>query len=152
MVDVESEESWETLLWLKWLTCLYLKLNTPVFTRRTPQTTACDQSEGCHRKATFLGDKRPQPQKRMSHNNENVTLAQGIEAKHRQPVCWLEEGIQREPREGQWRGGNGGCRSTLPPTPPALSTDWKSDKYAWVWFRQWRPLMVWLRVLYLRSK
>lgn len=106
-----------------------------------------DQSE----KPTFLQDKRPQPQKRMWHNNENVTLARGIETKPWQPVCWLEE-CKKSSREGQWRGENEGCRSTVHPAPPALSADWRSDKYAWVWLRQWRPLMVRLRVLYLWSK
>lgn len=113
----ESEESWETRLRLKWLTRLYLKLNAPAFTGRTCQTTACDQSEWCHRKATFPRDKRLQPQNRMSHNNENVTLAQGIEAKHKATCLLIRRGNTKERREGQWRGGNRGCRSTLPPAP-----------------------------------
>lgn len=94
-------ESWERALRLKWLTWLYLKLNTPGLPPQMLHTTACDQSQEWHRKATFLWDKRAQSPKRMSPNNENVTLARGTKAEQRHPVCWLEA----EHKDGQWSGG-----------------------------------------------
>lgn len=88
--------------------------------------------------------KRKKKERCMSHSNENVTLAPRLEAKA-QPTCLLiRGGNTKRARRGSAEGRK---RRVWIYIGPLLSAQIeKVINMHEFGFRQWRPLMVWLRV------